>query len=338
MALPAFIGFRKGYTGAISPGPSRKAFTGNRDMNILLTGASGQLGTELIPLLSGKGQLYVTDRSPPAHQVSNWMPLDVTDRVAVGQMLNDVQPGLVVNAAAYTAVDQAETEPDTSFAVNAEFPGQLAHWAKQHDALLIHYSTDYVFDGKGSSPYKESQTAAPQNVYGESKLGGEHAILSSGCRHSILRTSWVYSSHGKNFVLSMLNLARKGIALNVVDDQRGCPTWAGSLARASDLLIGQWQTDARKDFNGLFHYCDDRSLSWYEFATAIFKQAVTKGLLDLMPALAPIPSSEFPQPATRPQWSVLNTEKIQRVFNLKCGSFDQSLKTVVDEISRERNL
>ncbi len=301
-------------------------------MKILLTGASGQLGTELIPLLSGKGRLYTTDRSLPRHDAPHWLSLDVTDRVAVDRVLDDVQPDLIVNAAAYTAVDQAETEPEISFAVNSEFPGQLAHWAKKYDALLIHYSTDYVFDGKGSIPYRETQPAAPQNVYGESKLGGEHAITSSGCRHSILRTSWVYSSHGKNFVLSMLNLALKGVALKVVDDQRGCPTWAGSLARASDLLIDQWQTASRKDFNGVFHYCDDRSLSWYEFAAEIFKQAVSKGLLDLMPALAAIPGSEFPQAATRPNWSVLNTDRIQRVFNIQPASFDRSLRVVIDEV------
>lgn len=306
-------------------------------MNVLLTGASGQLGTELTPLLSGKGRLYVTDRSPPVHKVSNWRPLDVTDKIAVGQLLDGVKPDLIVNAAAYTAVDQAEAEADASFAVNFDFPAQLAHWANQNGALLIHYSTDYVFDGKGTDPYRETQTTAPQNVYGESKLAGEKAITSSGCRHSILRTSWVYSSHGKNFVLSMLNLARKGVALNVVDDQRGCPTWAGSLAKVSDSLIDQWQSAGLRAFNGLFHYCDNRSLSWYEFAQAIFNQAVGKGLLDAMPELAAIPTSAFPQPATRPRWSVLNTEKIQQVFNIQPASFDQSLNAVIDEISRKKN-
>lgn len=304
-------------------------------MNILLTGASGQLGTELIPLLSVKGKLCVTDRSPPFHDAPNWLSLDVTDRPAVEQMLDRLQPDLIVNAAAYTAVDQAQNEPDLSFAVNSEFPGQLAHWAKNNDALLIHYSTDYVFNGNGSNAYRETQATAPLNVYGESKLAGEQSIASGNCRHSILRTSWVYSSHGKNFVLSMLNLARKGVELKVVDDQRGCPTWAGSLARATDTLVDHWKTAPRKDFNGLFHYCDDRSLSWYEFAAEIFRHAVSKGLLEAQPALASIPSSEFPQPATRPRWSVLNTDKIQQVFNIQSASFDRSLKTVIDEISSE---
>lgn len=304
-------------------------------MNILLTGASGQLGTELVPLLSGKGRLCVTDRNPPLQDVTGWQQLDVTDSAAVGRMLDEVKPALIVNAAAYTAVDQAESEPEIAFAVNSEFPGQLAHWAKTNDALLIHYSTDYVFDGKGSGAYRETQAAAPLNVYGESKLGGERAIMASGCRHSILRTSWVYSSHGKNFVLSMLNLARRGVELKVVDDQRGCPTWAGSLARASDSIIDRWQSAGSKDFNGLFHYCDDRSLSWYEFAAAIFEQGVSLGLLDTMPPLAPIPSSEYPQPALRPRWSVLSTDSIQRVFNIRPASFEESLKTVMDEVSRK---
>lgn len=302
-------------------------------MNILLTGASGQLGTELIPLLSAKGQLCVTDRSPPLKDTPNWFSLDVTDRPAVDQLLEKVRPGLIVNAAAYTAVDQAQNEPALSFAVNSEFPGQLAQWAERNEALLIHYSTDYVFDGKGSSPYRETQSAAPGNVYGESKLAGEQVITSSGCRHSILRTSWVYSSYGKNFVLSMLNLAIKGISLNVVNDQKGCPTWAGSLAKASDSVIDQWQTGERQEFNGLFHYCDDRALSWFEFADAIFKMAVNKGMLSTAPELAAIPSKEFPQPATRPKWSVLNTDKIQQVFNIQSASFEKSLSTVMDEIS-----
>jgi dTDP-4-dehydrorhamnose reductase len=307
-------------------------------MNILLTGASGQLGTELIPLLSAKGRVTVTDRSPPSSLLQNWVKLDVTDGGGIEHMLNRLQPELIVNAAAYTAVDQAEAEPATSFDVNAEFPGRLARWAKLNDALLMHYSTDYVFDGKASCPYPETHSPDPQNVYGESKLAGERIIESSGCRHTTLRTSWVYSSHGKNFVLSMLNLARKGLSLKVVDDQVGCPTWAGSLARASITVIEHWQTPGTGNGQGVFHYCDDRQVSWFAFAVAIFEWAVSIGFLDSVPELTPIPSSEFPQPARRPGWSVLDTGKIERVFKIQPASFEHSLQTVISEISTRVSL
>ena len=298
-------------------------------MNILLTGAAGQLGTELIPLLTARGSLIVTDRNPPLQKVQNWRALELSDGAGVEKLLNETQPDLIVNAAAYTAVDQAEDEVDISFDVNAEFPGRLARWAKKNDSILMHYSTDYVFNGRASAPYLESDETDPQNVYGKSKLAGEQAIGQHGCRHTILRTSWVYSSHGKNFVLSMLNLARKGVSLEVVTDQKGCPTWAGSLARASDAVIQHWLTGKE---SGVFHYCDDRALTWFEFANEIFKRAVKAGLLKRKPDMQPVTSAEFPQPATRPQWSVLDTSKINDVLNIQAASFTQSLQTVIDEV------
>ena len=298
-------------------------------MNILLTGAAGQLGTELIPLLTARGSLIVTDRNPPLQKVQNWRALELSDGAGVEKLLNETQPDLIVNAAAYTAVDQAEDEVDISFDVNAEFPGRLARWAKKNDSILMHYSTDYVFNGRASAPYLESDETDPQNVYGKSKLAGEQAIGQHGCRHTILRTSWVYSSHGKNFVLSMLNLARKGVSLGVVNDQKGCPTWAGSLARASDTIIQHWKNGTS---GGLFHYCDDRALTWFEFASEIFDRAVKAGLLKHKPDMQPVTSAEFPQPATRPQWSVLDTSKINDVLNIQAASFTQSLQTVIDEV------
>lgn len=302
-------------------------------MNILLTGAAGQLGTELLPLLSARGHVTATDRSPPATAVGAWSKLDVSDGGKLELLLSRVRPELIVNAAAYTAVDQAETDVKTAFNVNAEFPGRLSHWAKQNDARLIHYSTDYVFDGTATHPYQEADVPDPQNVYGLSKLEGERAIESSGCTHATLRTSWVYSSHGNNFVLSMLNLARRGIALKVVDDQQGCPTWARNLARASDKVIGRWQSPGIDHCSGLFHYCDDRTLSWYDFAHAVFSYAVEAGLLSSEPDLAPVPSSGYPQPAPRPKWSVLDTNRIATTFDIHPVSFNQSLKAVIDEVS-----
>lgn len=302
-------------------------------MKILLTGAAGQLGSELLPILSARGQVIPTDRSAPRSAIANWVTLDVGNGRELDKLLDDLQPELIVNTAAYTAVDQAESDSEIANAVNAELPGRLAGWAKQNTARLIHYSTDYVFDGTADKPYTETSQANPLSVYGASKLAGERVIQSSGCGHAVLRTSWVYSSHGKNFVLSMLDLARRGVSLNVVDDQLGCPTWARNLARTSDAVIGHWQDSTTDHHSGLFHYCDDQALSWYGFARAIFGIAVKTGLLENEPECAPIPSSGFPQPAERPKYSILNTSRIADVFGIQAASFETSLKTVVKGIS-----
>ena len=301
-------------------------------MNILLTGAAGQLGSEIFPLLSARGSLTATDRSKPASATGNWLELDISNGAKLEDLLNRSQPELIVNTAAYTAVDQAEADPETAFIVNAELPARLASWAKRNDALLMHYSTDYVFDGKATRPYKEMDLPGPKSVYGESKLAGERALEDAACKYAILRTSWVYSSHGKNFVLSMLDLARKGLSLKIVDDQHGCPTWARNLALASIAVIENWQASASEQRSGVFHYCDGRSLSWYDFAREVFDLAVTAGLLSSLPGLTPVSSTEFPQPAERPKWSVLDTSRITEVFNIHPADFEGSIKTVIDEI------
>ena len=301
-------------------------------LNILLTGAAGQLGSELLPLLSAHGHVIPTDRSEPARTVENWLALDICHGGKLESLLNRLRPGLIVNTAAYTAVDQAETDTETAFNVNAELPARLAAWANKNDSRLIHYSTDYVFDGKADRPYLETDLTNPMSVYGDSKGAGERALEESACNYAILRTSWVYSSHGKNFVLSMLDLARKGVSLKIVDDQQGCPTAAKNLALASVAVIEAWQTNGSAEQSGIFHYCDGQSLSWYGFAQKIFSLAVSKGLLDELPDVVPIPSSEFPQPARRPKWSVLDTARITGVFNIHPASFERSLNTVIDEI------
>jgi len=301
-------------------------------LNILLTGAAGQLGSELQPMLSALGHLTASDRRVPGSAAGNWLELDIGDGGQLERLLNRLRPDLIVNTAAYTAVDRAETERQTAFDVNAEAPSRMAAWARRNGARLLHYSTDYVFDGDLTRPYLETDSPNPQNVYGESKLAGERAIADGGCGHVILRTSWVYSSHGKNFVLSMLDLARRGLSLNVVNDQRGCPTWARSLARTSVAVIEAWKAGGADGLDGVYHYRDDLSLSWYDFAASVFGLAVGAGLLDTLPGLTPIPSSEFPQPAKRPAWSVLDTGKIERAFGIRPASFERSLQTVIDEI------
>jgi dTDP-4-dehydrorhamnose reductase len=303
-------------------------------LNILLTGAAGQLGNELLPLLSKRGNVTATDLAVPSASSTRWVKLDISDAGKLDNLLNQVRPELIVNTAAFTAVDAAETAREIAFEVNAALPERLANWSKQNHARLIHYSTDYIFNGESTMPYLETDLPDPQNVYGESKLEGERVIQVSGCRHAILRTSWVYSSHGKNFVLSMLELARKGLSLSIVDDQRGCPTWARNLALASENVIESWQSSVSGKPDGVFHYCDDRDLSWYDFALAIFRMAVKEGLLEKEPDLTPVSSAGFPQPATRPKWSVLNTSRIAKVFNIQPASFEQSLQAVIGEVQQ----
>lgn len=304
-------------------------------MNILLTGAAGQLGSELWPLLSARGELTATDRHKPAKASGNWLELDIGDFRRLEYLLDRLRPELVVNTAAYTAVDQAEADRQIAFDINAELPARLASWAGKNGARLLHYSTDYVFDGKNEKPYLEIDGTNPLNVYGESKLAGELAIGSVRCSHVILRTSWVYSSHGKNFVLSMLNLARKGLSLKVVNDQLGCPTWARSLAQASMKVMEGWRAGSPDDASGVYHYRDDTRLSWYDFAGAVFARGLDAGLLEALPSLASVPSSEFPQPARRPAWSVLDTGKIEHVFGVRPASFEHALQTVINEIKQE---
>ena len=305
-------------------------------MNILLTGAAGQLGSELLPLLATRGQVFATDRATPPGAPADWLEQDISDGAELEKLLNRLQPSLIVNTAAYTAVDQAEAVPDIAYMVIATLPARLAHWANRNDAHVLHYSTDYIFNGQATEAYVETDKPDPKSVYGASKLAGEFALESSGCKHVILRTSWVYSSHGKNFVLSMLDLARRGLALKIVDDQQGCPTWAHSLALASDAVIEKWQDPGFGNRNGVYHYCDDQSVNWYEFANTIFALAVDSGLLQEKPELTPVPSSEFPQPAERPKWSVLNTQKIAIDFDIRPASFRHSLQAVIDQLARQR--
>jgi dTDP-4-dehydrorhamnose reductase len=304
-------------------------------MNILITGAAGQLGCELLPLLNQRGSVTALDRSTPLQPMPNWVTQDLGDGGKLEILLNRLRPDLIVNTAAYTAVDQAEQDPVTACDINAALPGRLAHWAKRNDSRLIHYSTDYIFNGQAERPYREVDRPDPLSVYGDSKLAGERAVDTSGCKHVILRTSWVYSSHGKNFVLSMLNLASRGLSLKVVDDQRGCPTWARNLALVTDAVIAKWQVSGGAAEGGVFHYCDNRALSWYEFAEVIFGLALESGLLREPPDISPVPSSGFQQPAQRPHFSVLDTTRIGEVFDISPAVFDKSLRTVIEEIRKK---
>jgi dTDP-4-dehydrorhamnose reductase len=278
-------------------------------IRVLVTGARGQVGTELVRELTGRAQVVAHDRST----------LDLADPAQVVERVRAARPDVIVNAAAYTAVDRAESDADAAHTVNAVAPGVLAGEAKRLGALLIHFSTDYVFDGAKRSPYVERDPTQPLGVYGRTKLAGEAAIAQSGCAHLVLRTSWVYGPHGKNFLLTMLRLGEAREELRVVDDQRGAPTSSRSLARlVRELLDRNGDTDelTRREVDelaahgGLYHATAAGETTWFGFAQAIF-DGVSRRRRSKPPRLIAIPTSEYPTPATRPAYSVLSSARLR---------------------------
>jgi len=258
-------------------------------VRILLTGRNGQVGYELERVLSVLGEVLATDRSG----------LDLAVPDAIRRVVREAKPDLIVNAGAYTAVDRAESEPDTAMQVNAVAPGILAEEARRHGALLVHFSTDYVFDGTQGSPYAESDAPNPLNVYGKTKLEGERRLAASGCRHLLLRTSWVYAARGKNFFLTIARKALAGEPLRVVSDQHGVPTEARFLAENAIALLQRGE-------EGTFHVVPSGATTWYGFASAIVSQ------LDSTSAVQAIRSDEYPTPARRPRYSVLDHAKLSK--------------------------
>jgi len=301
-------------------------------LNILLTGAAGQLGNELYPMLTGIGDVVAVDVNPAGARAPGCRQADLGDAATLERLLDESAPDLIVNAAAYTAVDRAEEDPELAALVNATLPERLAHWANRNDRALVHYSTDYVFNGSSHRPYLEADTPDPLSVYGATKLEGEQAIRSSGCRSLILRTSWVYSSHGHNFVLSMLRLAATHPRLRIVDDQVGCPTWAHNLARVTLVCLGQ-DSMLRRGASNLYHYSDGDVVSWHGFALAIFDAAARLGMLERIPEVEPIDSSGYPQAATRPKYSVLDTSRLRETTGFRPPSLADSLGQCLKEIS-----
>jgi dTDP-4-dehydrorhamnose reductase len=262
-------------------------------VRILLTGRNGQVGWELERALVSIGEVVAFDRQT----------LDLANPEQVTACVRKTRPDVIVNAAAYTAVDTAESEPDTAMAINGTAPGILADEAKRLGSLLVHYSTDYVFDGSKDRPYTEQDPPNPINVYGKTKLAGERAIQDSGCRHVILRTAWVYADRGKNFLLSILRLAKEKPELRVVDDQHGAPTWARDIAGASVKILEQpIQPD------GVYHLTAAGDTTWCGFARAIIK---ARGLET---SVVPIASSEYPVAAVRPMNSLLSNVKLNDTF------------------------
>ncbi|WP_233828439.1 dTDP-4-dehydrorhamnose reductase [Paraburkholderia sp. ZP32-5] len=284
---------------------------------ILVTGVNGQVGYELARTLQGLGNVVAVDRSR----------LDLSNLDQIRAVVRDVRPTLIVNPAAYTAVDKAEQESELALRINGEAPGVLAEEAKKLGAALIHYSTDYVFNGTRQGAYVEDDPTDPQNAYGRTKLAGEQAIAATGVNHLILRTSWVYGTRGKNFLLTMLRLGADRPELKVVADQFGAPTWCNTIATLTAHLCAQSfaaEDNAKwwAERSGIYHLCAGDSTSWHGFASAIFELAD----LPNKPNTLPIPAADYPTPATRPANSRMSNDKLARVFGLAAPHWRDALK------------
>ncbi len=295
-------------------------------MKILLFGKNGQVGWELQRSLAPLGDLVALDSR------SQKLCGDFTDLEGLAKTVRTVKPDVIVNAAAHTAVDKAESEPDLVRTINALAPGVLAQEAKRANAWLIHYSTDYVFDGNGKKPWLETDATAPLNVYGATKLEGEQLILQSGCQHLIFRTCWVYGARGGNFAKTMLRLARERDSLSVINDQIGAPTGADLLADVTAHAIRTAQQ--RTEVSGLYHLVAGGEISWHGYASFVIDFALRAGItLKVAPdAIKPVPTSAFPTPAKRPHNSRMNTTKLQRTFDLKLPEWQSGVARMLSEV------
>ena len=275
-------------------------------LRILITGGSGQVGHCLKAQLQGCAELSVLDSSA----------LNIADRRSVRRAVETFRPDYITNAAAYTAVDKAESDAERAFAVNRDGARHLAEAAEAAGAAMLHISTDYVFDGAGGAPYDEAAPTAPQNIYGASKLAGEQAVLAACRRAVVMRTSWVFGAHGQNFVKTMLRLGRERDSLGIVADQYGAPTAAADIAAALITIVRRHTPEQLAERAGIYHYCGSPYASWFEFAETIFAEAAAQGVLAKIPAVKPIATVDYPTPAKRPADSRLDCGKIRTVFGI----------------------
>lgn len=290
---------------------------------VLLTGTNGQVGFELQRSLQGLGKIVALDRSR----------LDLRNRQQIRDIVRATKPALIVNPAAYTAVDAAETDVVAATQLNVDAPRVFAEEARRLGAALVHYSTDYVFDGAKRGAYVESDPTGPQNVYGRTKLAGEEAIAEAGCDHLILRTSWVYGTRGKNFLLTMLRLGAERDELSVVADQHGAPTWANTIASlTSDVLAQSVAGDAEevcdwwRAHSGVYHLTASGATSWHSFAEAIFEMAGGAK----RPLVTPIPAASYPTPAARPANSVLSNDRLAAAFGVRAPDWRDALRLCLE--------
>jgi dTDP-4-dehydrorhamnose reductase len=296
-------------------------------VRILLLGCNGQVGWELQRSLQPLGHVVACDFDSPTV-----LRADFTEPGAISELVRRVSPDMVVNAAAYTAVDKAESEPELARIVNATTTGVIASAVRDRGALLIHYSTDYVYDGSGDAPRDEDAITGPLSVYGTTKLEGEDLIRSSGCRHVILRTSWVYAARGHNFIKTMLRLAAERDALSVIHDQVGAPTGADLLADVT-AMIGS-RLAAGEGASGTYHCVADGETSWFEYACFVIRWARSNGLSIRVPdeAITPIPTSSYPTPARRPLNSRLSTDKLRKDFSINLPEWRKGVERVLREL------
>lgn len=288
-------------------------------MRVLITGARGQVGSELIK------------RAPAGFEAIGMgsAELNISNRDQVAQAMDKLQPQLIINAAAYTAVDRAESEPKLAYAVNRDGVRCLAQLAERAGIPVLHISTDYVFSGEKDGPYSETDTTDPTGVYGASKLSGERALLEHCSRHLVLRTSWVFGETGNNFVKTMLRLGSEREVLGIVTDQRGGPTPAAAIARALWQITGRYAADPDLPW-GLYHFSGAPACNWYEFAITIFEQALKLGLLKRTPRLNAITTADYPTPARRPANSVLDCRKIRQTFGITQPDWPAELLNILN--------
>jgi dTDP-4-dehydrorhamnose reductase len=291
-------------------------------MKLLVTGRDGQVGTELKRSLASLGEVTALSRAE----------LDLADPAAIRAAVRAQRPDWIVNAGAYTAVDKAESEPALAQAVNGEAPAVLAEEAARLGARLIHYSTDYVFDGTAERPYREDDPTHPVSVYGRSKLVGEQAVMAAAGGHLVLRTSWVYAARGRNFLLTMLRLAKERPELRVVSDQYGAPTWCRDIAEATASLIRLQAGRGIPAGPALYHFSAGGLTTWHQFATRIVEEGARRGLCPLVPVRA-IATSEFPTPARRPANSVLSNQRLAADYGLRLPDWEDGLLRCLDEVS-----
>jgi len=293
-------------------------------MTVLLLGGNGQLGQELLRALAASGPVVATSRSGRLADGRACEVADFDQPALLPSLLDRLQPARVVNAAAYTAVDRAEQEPDAARRANTDAPAILARWCAQHAVPLVHYSTDYVFDGQARTPYREDAPTAPLGVYGTTKRDGEEAIRAAGGRHLIFRTAWVYAEHSANFLRTMLRLGAERDVLRVVADQVGTPTPAALIADATAQALRQ-----PEGLSGTWHLTVTGETSWHGFANAIFAAAVARGLLPRAPRVEAITTADYPTPARRPAYSHLDVTRLQADFGIALPSWQDGLAQVM---------
>ncbi len=290
----------------------------NSKKKILLISCTGQVGAELWRGLQPLGDVIPADQN-----LTTVTRLDLTNPQQIRELIQQFKPNIIVNAAAYTAVDKAEQDQHIAMAVNATAPQILADLAKQNDALLVHYSTDYVFDGIKRTPYLETDTPNPLNMYGKSKLAGDQAIQASGCNYLIFRTSWVYGRYGQNFLLTIQRLAKEREELRIVADQIGSPTWSRLIADMTAQVLSQLYSPRFQanfsDISGIYNLTCGGQTNWCEFAQRISERAPKP------PRVIPIPTADYPAPAKRPLYSVLSNEKLAQTFGLELPNWDDAL-------------